>query len=91
MKPGSYPVINPDGIPFPKTFLNISRPAMQELVLQTDVTSNYINLTSPTPGDWFALAFISWSDPNKDRIQQEGNIVTTDQNGAVINSICTFA
>lgn len=65
-------MINPDGIPFPKSFLNISRPEITELTLQTDLEANYINLTSPTPGDWFAVAFVSWSDPNKDRIHQQG-------------------
>lgn len=72
MKPGSYPVINPDGVSLPKTFLNISRPNILEKIILTDEKTNYINISSPKPGDWFAVAFISWTDPRKEKIEQQG-------------------
>lgn len=31
-----------------------------------------IIIDGPNTGDWFAVAFISWTDPNNDRIEQQG-------------------
>jgi hypothetical protein len=29
-------------------------------------------IPEPYPGNWFAVAFISWTDPNNERIEQQG-------------------
>lgn len=31
-----------------------------------------LSIDGPNTGDWFAVAFISWTDPNNDRIEQQG-------------------
>lgn len=32
-----------------------------------------MTIDGPQPDNWFAVAFISWTDPNNDRIEQQGN------------------
>lgn len=32
-----------------------------------------LSIDGPHIGDWFAVAFISWTDPKVDRIEQQGN------------------
>lgn len=31
-----------------------------------------LSIDGPHMGDWFAVAFISWTDPKIDRIEQQG-------------------
>lgn len=31
-----------------------------------------MSVDGPYTGDWFAVAFVSWTDPNNDRIEQQG-------------------
>lgn len=31
-----------------------------------------MSIDGPNIGDWYAVAFISWTDPNNDRIEQQG-------------------
>lgn len=31
-----------------------------------------ITIDGPNTGDWFAIAYISWTNPNDDRIEQQG-------------------
>lgn len=31
-----------------------------------------LSVDGPHPGNWFAVAFITWTDPNNDRIEQQG-------------------
>lgn len=31
-----------------------------------------MTVDGPQPGNWFAVAFISWTDPNNERIEQQG-------------------
>lgn len=31
-----------------------------------------LSIDGPNIGDWYAVAFISWTDPNNDRIEQQG-------------------
>ncbi|KAG5893246.1 hypothetical protein JTB14_013407 [Gonioctena quinquepunctata] len=72
MKYGSPPAINPDGAAFPKTFKNITRCEIYQLDMLTDKQDQYINITSPDPGPYFATTFLSYSDPRYNAIQQEG-------------------
>lgn len=66
-------MINPDGVPFPKTFLNTSHPELYNLTMLSDMKPSYINISAPTPGNWFAAAFISYTDPRDSKITQQGN------------------
>lgn len=72
MKEGSPPVINPDGSSYPEHLLNVSRPDVYFLQMKSDKTPHYVNLTSPIAGTYFAVAFISWSDPTNAAITQQG-------------------
>lgn len=33
-----------------------------------------MTVDGPQPGNWFAVAFITWTDPNNERIEQQGKI-----------------
>ncbi|XP_063221877.1 post-GPI attachment to proteins factor 6 [Bacillus rossius redtenbacheri] len=71
LKHGSYPVINPDGSVFPDHFYT-RRVPLYDLDFRSDSSSAGINITCPLPGDWFAVAFLSYTDPNNDQILQQG-------------------
>ncbi|KDR20728.1 hypothetical protein L798_04684, partial [Zootermopsis nevadensis] len=72
LKYGSLPVINPDGAKFPNNFSISNRVPMYNAEFQSDEVPVILNVTSPIPGDWFAVAFLSYADPNNDQILQDG-------------------
>lgn len=80
MTPGTFPVINPDGVPFPTTFLNESRPKPIEIIILNNDKQHFKNFSAPIPGDWFAAAFVSWTDPKNDKIEQQGLSSECDAN-----------
>lgn len=57
LKYGSYPVINPDGAEFPSHF-RIHQSPIYESHFVSDGSHHVVNVTSPTPGDWYAVAFL---------------------------------
>lgn len=72
LKYGSLPVINPDGAKFPDNFSISNRVPMYNAEFQSNNVPVILNVTSPVPGDWFAVAFLSYTDPNNDQILQQG-------------------
>ncbi|XP_067012375.2 post-GPI attachment to proteins factor 6 [Anabrus simplex] len=71
LKSGSFPVVNPDGAAFPKFYWNHRVPQYSAEFLTSK--ENYIfNIKSPTPGDWYAAVFLSYTDPKDDKIVQQG-------------------
>ncbi|XP_049305843.1 uncharacterized protein LOC105233177 isoform X6 [Bactrocera dorsalis] len=73
LKAGSYPVISPETIAFPKNFLSADqRSKTYSLQFQSNEKQQHFLIEGPQIGDWYAVAFISWTDPNKDRIVQQG-------------------
>jgi len=72
LKYGSYPVINPDGAKFPDNFSISNRVPMYNAEFHSNNVPVILNVTSPQPGDWFAVAFLSYTDPNNDQILQQG-------------------
>jgi hypothetical protein len=72
LKYGSLPVINPDGAKFPDNFSISNRVPMYNAEFQSNEVPVILNVTSPFPGDWFAVAFLSYTDPNNDQILQQG-------------------
>jgi hypothetical protein len=72
LKYGSLPVINPDGSKFPDNFSISNRVPVYHAEFNSDELPAIINVTSPIPGDWFAVAFLSYTDPNDDQILQQG-------------------
>lgn len=72
LKYGSLPVINPDGAKFPDNFSVSYRVPVYRVEFQSDEVPTLLNVSSPFPGDWFAAAFLSYTDPNNDQILQQG-------------------
>ncbi|XP_055923010.1 uncharacterized protein LOC129953695 [Eupeodes corollae] len=73
LKAGSYPVISPENITFPRNFLNADqRFKIYDLQFKSDGKQQRITVEGPQMGNWFAVAFLSWTDPNNDRIEQQG-------------------
>ncbi|XP_058812384.1 uncharacterized protein LOC131676953 [Topomyia yanbarensis] len=73
LKAGSYPVISPENITFPKHFLRVDeRFEIHNLQFKSDSITRRLSIDGPHPGNWFAVAFISWTDPNNERIEQQG-------------------
>ncbi|XP_055524828.1 uncharacterized protein LOC129718259 [Wyeomyia smithii] len=73
LKAGSYPVISPENITFPKHFLRTDeRFEIHNLQFKSDSITRRLSIDGPHPGNWFAVAFISWTDPNNERIEQQG-------------------
>uniref|UniRef100_A0A0K8W3X1 Transmembrane protein 8B n=3 Tax=Bactrocera latifrons TaxID=174628 RepID=A0A0K8W3X1_BACLA len=73
LKAGSYPVISPENIAFPKNFLSADqRSKIYSLQFQSNEKQQHLLIESPHIGDWYAVAFITWTDPSKDRIEQQG-------------------
>ncbi|XP_023298904.2 uncharacterized protein LOC111681379 isoform X1 [Lucilia cuprina] len=79
LKASSYPVISPENITFPRNFLSADeRFKIYHLQFQSDEMQQRITVAGPQVGNWFAVAFISWTDPNNDRIEQQGLAASCD-------------
>lgn len=74
MKQGAPPVINPDGSPLPKLFKNITRNDLYNLEFLSDKKAVYFNITSPDPGSYYVITFLSYTDPKYNHIKQQGKI-----------------
>uniref|UniRef100_A0A1I8PVV4 EGF-like domain-containing protein n=1 Tax=Stomoxys calcitrans TaxID=35570 RepID=A0A1I8PVV4_STOCA len=73
LKARSFPVISPENITFPKSFLNNKqRFKTHSLQFQSNGVLEKLLIEGPYVGNWFAVAFLSWTDPTKDRIEQQG-------------------
>ncbi|XP_034251935.1 transmembrane protein 8B [Thrips palmi] len=68
LKYGSYPVINPDGAEYPSHF-RIHQSPIYDTIFISDGSHHTITVTSPTPGDWYAVAFLPIT---RARITQKG-------------------
>lgn len=62
-------MINPDGSEFPSHF-RIHQSPVYESHFVSDGKRHAVNVTSPTPGDWYAVAFLPI---NRARITQKVN------------------
>lgn len=79
LKASSYPVISPENITFPRNFLSADqRFQIYNLQFQSDEMQQRITVDGPQVGNWFAVAFVSWTDPNNDRIEQQGLAASCD-------------
>ncbi|XP_046740850.1 post-GPI attachment to proteins factor 6-like [Diprion similis] len=70
IKPGSIPFVNPDKSKLPVSLLKARIPHYS-LFFTSDGTQQVQNISAPVPGDWFAIAFRSWSDPDDGKIEQQ--------------------
>ncbi|EDV53721.1 uncharacterized protein LOC6555475 [Drosophila erecta] len=79
LKASSYPVISPENITFPKNFFTKDqRFKVYDLQFLSNEQQQRITIEGPHIGNWFAVAFVSWSDPNNDRIEQQGLAASCD-------------
>lgn len=44
-----------------------------DLQFKSDGVTRRLSIEGPHPGNWFGVVFQSWTDPNNDRIEQQGN------------------
>ena len=51
----------------------VYRYEIYSLQFKSDGVTRRMTIDGPQPDNWFAVAFISWTDPNNDRIEQQGN------------------
>lgn len=73
IKYGAPPVINPDGSKFPENFYLEGRPEMNLIEFKSDTTFQYINMSTPFPGSYYAAVFQTYTDPKNEGITQEGD------------------
>ncbi|XP_044011522.1 post-GPI attachment to proteins factor 6-like [Aphidius gifuensis] len=71
LKLGSIPLVHPDGASVNTKLLN-NRRKYYEVNFTSGGDQYDVKITTPTPGDWFAIAFRSWTDPNSEKITQQG-------------------
>lgn len=53
-------------------FFFLHRYEIYNLQFKSDGSMRRMSIDGPNTGDWYAVAFISWTDPNNDRIEQQG-------------------
>ncbi|KAK0164040.1 hypothetical protein PV328_002710 [Microctonus aethiopoides] len=71
LKSGSIPLINPDGSRTDANLLKNRRKHYELEMLSVD-DQYLITIAIPAAGDWYAIAFRSWSDPDSEKITQQG-------------------
>ncbi|KAF7396661.1 hypothetical protein HZH66_007523 [Vespula vulgaris] len=71
LKSGSLPLVRPDGSIIEAKLMKRRR-KYYALNMQSNGDEHMINIESPIPGDWYIIAFRSWTDPNSDKIKQQG-------------------
>ncbi|XP_014598648.1 PREDICTED: transmembrane protein 8B-like [Polistes canadensis] len=71
LKSGSIPLIRPDGSIIEAKLMKRRR-KHYALNIQSNGNEHMITIDSPIPGDWYIIAFRSWTDPNSDQIKQQG-------------------
>ncbi|KAK2583650.1 hypothetical protein KPH14_009585 [Odynerus spinipes] len=71
LKSGSLPLVRPDGSIIEAKLMKRRR-KYYSLNIKSNGDEHMISIDSPIPGDWYAIAFRSWTDPNSDKIKQQG-------------------
>ncbi|KAL1400180.1 hypothetical protein pipiens_007652 [Culex pipiens pipiens] len=75
LKAGSYPVISPENITFPKHFLSADeRFEIHNLQFKSDSVTRRLSIDGPHPGNWFAVAFISCQDRPQQRAHRAARV-----------------
>lgn len=71
LKSGSLPFVKPDGSKIAANLMK-GRRRYYSLDMESNGDECMIKIDAPVPGDWYAIAFRSWSDPNNGKITQQG-------------------
>ncbi|XP_058808953.1 post-GPI attachment to proteins factor 6-like isoform X2 [Phymastichus coffea] len=73
LKPGSLPLVRPDGSRIEARLLGgHSRPRNYSLEVLSNGDEHVVNIVAPPPGDWYAIAYRAYQDPEDARIKQQG-------------------
>ncbi|XP_012275962.1 post-GPI attachment to proteins factor 6 [Orussus abietinus] len=95
LKSGSLPLIIPDKS---KIFAKLlkRRREYRSLKMSSDEQKHLVSIQAPAPGDWYAIGFRSWSDPNEGKITQQGlgascdTILDVDLEVELADSVLTY-
>ncbi|KAG7200198.1 hypothetical protein KM043_000630 [Ampulex compressa] len=71
LKSGSLPFVRPDGSKIAANLMR-GRRRYYSLDLKSNNDQHVIKIDAPPPGDWYAIAFRSWTDPDSGKITQQG-------------------
>ncbi|XP_076283368.1 transmembrane protein 8B [Lasioglossum baleicum] len=71
LKSGSLPFVRPDGSKIAAKVMK-GRRRYYALNMESNEDEYVIKIDAPAPGDWYAIAFRSWSDPDNGKITQQG-------------------
>ncbi|XP_015440081.1 PREDICTED: transmembrane protein 8A [Dufourea novaeangliae] len=71
LKSGSLPFVRPDGSKITAKLMK-GRRRYYSLNMESNGDEYMIRIDAPAPGDWYAIAFRSWSDPDDGKITQQG-------------------
>ncbi|XP_029172482.1 post-GPI attachment to proteins factor 6 isoform X3 [Nylanderia fulva] len=73
LKSGSLPFVRPDDSKVAAKLLEMKkRRRNYGLKMQSNGDQYAIKIEAPPPGDWYAIAFRSWTDPDTGKIRQQG-------------------
>lgn len=71
LKSGSIPLVRPDNSTISAKLLD-DRRDYYSLKLSSDGIKIDARIDAPLAGDWYAIAFRSWVDPDSNKIKQQG-------------------
>ncbi|XP_017877857.1 transmembrane protein 8B-like [Ceratina calcarata] len=71
LKSGSLPFVRPDGSKIAAKLMK-GRRRYYSLNMESNGDEYMIRIDAPEPGDWYTIAFRSWSDPENGKITQQG-------------------
>lgn len=71
LKSGSLPFVRPDGSKVAAKLMKRRR-RYYSLEMQSGGDQYIIKIEAPPAGDWYAIAFRSWTDPDSGKIRQQG-------------------
>lgn len=77
LKYGTIPFVQPDGAKIKVNVLK-ERRRHYSLKIISNGDEHLTRIDAPPPGDWYAIAFRSWSDPDNGKITQAGIGVVCD-------------
>lgn len=73
LKSASLPFVCPDGSKVAAKLIEKKKRRRQySLEMQSDGEQYIIKIEAPSAGDWYAIAFRSWTDPEDGKIKQQG-------------------
>ncbi|KAL6256439.1 hypothetical protein P5V15_012552 [Pogonomyrmex californicus] len=73
LKSASLPFVCPDGSKVAAKLMEAKRRRRHySLEMKSDGNSYMIKIEAPSAGDWYAIAFRSWTDPDSGKIKQQG-------------------